>query len=713
MTKEPQNNSASVPVKKWIRIAEWGLIALLSIQFAVRTLPSAWHTLNTDFPNYYLTARLAREHDDTSRVYEWIWLQRQKDHRQIDQRIVGMVPITPFSTLMVYPLTSLSPLTAKHYWLIANIGLLFATLALIRKLTSLQWSRITLVCALSIPLRVNFQYGQYYVLLLFLLTLSCWLYLKEKRFLAGVGVGIASALKVFPVIYLLYFLRKRDLKAFLGGICGGILCACLSVYVFGWELHRTYLFQVLPAALRGEGLDPYNLKAASISTLLHRLFIYEPQLNLHPAVNAPWLFAIAHPFLQMTLVASALLLCVPAGKTSFERIRLEWAAIIFVSLALSTSASSYLLTLLILPACLVLAALQNKLPYWVSGIFILLIFAAGTLDVLQSGAEGWRVLLSVPRLYALFLCCIVVFTLIIRNDSLGLVRPGVLGWTTFLAAIMCFQIVSGLRHQQNLYAEYKWRLPANRNVYMASSPVTQNDSALFVAMMFDGYHSAIQSHDSFQFSSPSPKDILGVSAAKDEQWQEVVAAESTVESSNAERKGIPRAAFPVASADGRWIAFLREDRGRARVWVRDLAHLADPDRAVTPIEQNVMEMTFTRNGGMIFSATSGGPPHLLMVNEAGKAASLMVEAARYPAISPDGHWLAYSHLEGGNWRLWLRDLNDGHGYRLTNAACNNISPSWTADSKELIYASDCGRALWFTALCKRRLSPEGHNFVGE
>ncbi|HEY6373958.1 MAG TPA: glycosyltransferase family 87 protein [Edaphobacter sp.] len=131
--------------------------------------------------NYYLTARLVYEHYDTSRIYEWIWLQRQKDHRDIDQRIVGMVPITPFSTLVVYPLTSMPPLAAKRCWIILNLGLLFATAFLLRALTELPLRRIALVIALNFSLRVNFLYGQYYVLLLFLLTLSCWLYVRQRR----------------------------------------------------------------------------------------------------------------------------------------------------------------------------------------------------------------------------------------------------------------------------------------------------------------------------------------------------------------------------------------------------------------------------------------------------------------------------------------------------------------------------------------------------
>jgi len=75
----------------WIVVVEWTLAALMLVYFGLHTLPAAWKTLNTDFSNYYLTARLAREKSNTSRIYEWIWLQRQKDHRDIEQRIISLV----------------------------------------------------------------------------------------------------------------------------------------------------------------------------------------------------------------------------------------------------------------------------------------------------------------------------------------------------------------------------------------------------------------------------------------------------------------------------------------------------------------------------------------------------------------------------------------------------------------------------------------------
>jgi Tol biopolymer transport system component len=168
---------------------------------------------------------------------------------------------------------------------------------------------------------------------------------------------------------------------------------------------------------------------------------------------------------------------------------------------------------------------------------------------------------------------------------------------------------------------------------------------------------------------------------------------------------IPQAESPVASFDGRRLAFLREDHGRARIWVRSLDQPGKADRQVTSAELNVLDMSFLPGSELIFAADSGGQPGLFTTQQAGGARSLGAEEARYPAVSPDGHWLAYSRLEGGNWNLWMRDLSNGQMQRLTHAACNAMEPAWAADSRTLVYASDCGRGLWFSALCRRPVVP--------
>jgi hypothetical protein len=693
----------AAPISRLIPAGEWLVVALMAAYLIVHTLPSAWKTLNTDFSNYYLAARLAQEKSSTSRIYEWVWLQRQKDHSEIDQRIIGFVPITPFSTLAVRPFAAMPPLAAKRWWLILNI-LLVATIApLIRSLTGLPLRRILLLVVLSVPLNKNLLYGQYYVLLLFVLTLACWCYLRERRFLSGLLIGVSFGLKIFPVLYLGYFLRKRDLRAFAGGIVGGAGAAIVSVAVFGWQANRVLVSQVLPWTLRGEGLDPYNLSSASIATLLHRLFVFEPQWNPHPSFHSPWMLAVLLPMAQTLLFAPALLLAEP-GNTSPRRLHLEWSAVLLGSLAISTLPAGYHFTLLILPACLMWNEVYERGGSSATAVLLFLYAAIGYPGWKSIGAVSRLTLLSVPRLYAVVMLCFFAYWFLAVQGGNQERRRDTWIWVGAFGLLMCLNIASGLRRQTGLYADYQWRLPMGDSILQANGPVTQGGTILFTAMLPTGYRTVVQNQDNFD-SDVGGTDQLAVTANSTEKWTEEVGRESTIVSSIPGRASIHQAENPVASLNGKWLAYLREDHGRDSIWLRSLDQPNGKDKRLTPVELDVLEMSFLPNGSFIFSAEPRrGPPGLFLVDEAGGLSSMGTGEARYPAVSGDGRWLAYSKLQKGNWHLWLRDLHDGQTRRLTDADCNNVQPTWSSDSKTLVYASDCGRALWFTALCRRRIT---------
>ncbi len=67
--------------------------------------------------------------------------------------------------------------------------------------------------------------------------------------------------------------------------------------------------------------------------------------------------------------------------------------------------------------------------------------------------------------------------------------------------------------------------------------------------------------------------------------------------------------------------------------------------------------------------------------------------------------MAYSHFEDGVWNLWIRDEKTGVTRRVADEPCNQIQPSWENDSKALLYSTDCGRSLWFTAVSRRKVIP--------
>jgi Glycosyltransferase family 87/WD40-like Beta Propeller Repeat len=695
------------PLRLAERCAEWLLLLICCAFLFAHTLPSTWKTLNTDFPNYYLAAQLQRQGIDTARAYEWQWLARQKDHHDIDRPLLGLVPITPFSILAVSPLTGLPPLAAKRVWTLLQLALLLPIALALRRISGEPWRRIALLIVACFPLHRNLEYGQYYILLLALMVAACWAYQRQRSALAGALIALAAAAKVFPVLFLLYFLRKRDWRALIAALLTGAAAALVSIACFGWSMHRTYLNLVLPWTLRGEVLPPYTLASGSISTLLHRLFLYEPQWNPHPWHASPTLFAILQPLLQMLVLAPALLLVAPAPATP-RRIALEWSALLTAALAISTSPASYNFTLLIFPIVVLYGYLRPRHRAAALAV-LLLFFAIGYPGWNTANTDGLRAALHLPRLYLLLLFTGALYAALLHQyprpaAHLSSPRRATLRWAAALATLCLFSILSGLRHQRGLYADYAYRIPQSNDLFIASapSPGPAQTSVARVAMLPQGF--AVLGLPAVP---RTVNDQLSFAANSTAIWVEQAAHTSRlVPLDQPDIAAIDGAQSPALSADGAQLAYLRETRGRTRLYLRPIAAGQAAEVPWTPSSMNVEEAAFLPDASLIVAAAAArGGSQLYHFSAPLQATALNLGEARYPAASPDGHWLAYSVFASGSWNLWLLDRLTGTRRRITDAACNQIEPAWEADSKTLLYASDCGRALWFTALCRRRIIP--------
>src|SRR5271157_4874788 len=143
MDVKPSGGTALArPFSLW---AEYLLLTFLLGLFLFRGFLPAWQSLNTDFRNYYIAARLYREGSSVLRVYDFTWFQRQKDHAGIGQCLVGFVPQTLLSALPILPLAAFPPLTAKRCWLLANVGLVALSALLLMQITQLGGWRILIL----------------------------------------------------------------------------------------------------------------------------------------------------------------------------------------------------------------------------------------------------------------------------------------------------------------------------------------------------------------------------------------------------------------------------------------------------------------------------------------------------------------------------------------------------------------------------------------
>lgn len=690
--------------------AERGALFLLILYLCIHTMPRAWNGLVTDFPNYYMSARLAHEGYDTSRMYEWEWLQREKDHRDVDIRVIGLVPITPFSTLFLWPLTGLAPLAAKQVWILLNLGLLIPIGWILRSMTGLSYQRIALVFALSFPLYRNLQFGQFYVLLLLLIVASCWAYVQGLRVLAGVLIGIAAACKIFPVLFLVFFLRRRAWRSLVSGLATVVVALAVSIAIFGWNVHLSYLSEILPWTLHGEAMPPY-VTNASISGILHRLFLSEPQWNPHPWRFSPLCYSLLLPFLQMLVLAPAILF-IRRGDRSRSRILLEWSALLTASLTISTDPASYNFVLMALPMCVLTAALLQCKRYGWLGVLLIGYIGIGFPISPPHRTIGLAILLYVPRLPLMLAMLGGIYGLLWHHRS---AKTSALDWTHYVwsAALVMFVIFaarSTFFRERAVRQEYAYRLPLKTQGFLNADPRPAGKGVRYIVFTLEGYHLVTSDQNVGRAGSPADAaDDLSFTSGFDHLLVERGKGPKSeiIDLRNPSRMALNDARDPMLSADGQNLAFVRDDHGRGRLMVRtSFQSTPAATMALTPESLNVYEASFLSEREYAFSAVAGTNLPQIYLTDATRANSpLSLGESRYPALSPDGHWMAYSKFEHGAWNLWVRDQRTGATRRIGNVPCNELQPAWEDDSKTLLYGTDCGRSLWFTAVARRRVLP--------
>jgi hypothetical protein len=693
------------------------LLLILVGGFVVKGFIPGWKSLNSDFPNYYLVARLYRAGYPLERVYDWTWLQRQKDHQGIPQGLVSFIPSTLLSALPILPWSSLSALEAKHAWMIANLVFLCAILLLLTRMTALGWERAALLLFLAFtPLRNNFLLGQMHVLVLLLLALGAWLYFRGRHFASGVSLAIAGALKIYPALFLILFLWKKQWRAAAGLVAGAVACAALSLYLFGCNAFVFYATEVLPAGLRGESLDPYSTGWNSLTALLRRLLIYEPELNPSPVAHLPHLYAILQPLVHAVILVG--FLCAIGSRNGDEdRQKLEWGAFLFLLLLISSQPGSYHFVALVLTAALVGDHLLTRGQCLLGGLalFLYCLICSPVIRWHGVAEAGWQNLLFFPRLaFMMILGGLLLWILAPPVSSLSFrsVAPGL----SLVAALTLFGFLSTEHHLKGQFDNYKARIAVTPGNIFASNPAITSSDVLFTVME-PGRYTIRGEKNGRDLDLPGvARDWFHAAVAQDagQVWLEQATAKgSEIIRLESATGGSPQTLEvsdgqePVISHDGQLLAFIRETSGGRSLWIRKTESSAGGTGKSEPVQiaaadYDVHEVTFLPDRRLIFSSLHDGDFSLYTATESGAITEMTKPncPARYPAASADGGWLAYSCRERGRWQLHAMNFESGKEIRFTSADCNSVSPAWTADSHQIIYATDCGRGLGLTALAR-------------
>jgi len=548
---------------KWLRSELTLRLAAIATFLFLLIVPfhAGWTRAETDFPNYYTAAVVVRQHRPLRDYYDWTWFARQMNYAGNETQLGAYTPQTPLTMLPMVPLTGFPPQTAKRVWLVANMVFLALTAWLLSRVTRFRFETIWLLAFCGyFSLRTTFLFGQYYVFLLFMLTLSFYFLHRKDRLLGGCVAGAAFGLKLYGGPFLPYFAIKRQWKTLIGMSAVLLLLAGVAILLFGPADVHYYATQILPRSLEGGSVDPYNPGDPTFSTFLRRSFMAEPELNPHPLWQAPWLFFFLRSFISSAIIAFLFLGI--ARKRTTDRHDFAW--LVIAALLLSTSTASYTFIVLLLPLILLL---DESGPG--QSIFLVASYVFLTLPL----HLAWMF----PKVWALFALFLVVGWPCWRQMP----RRFVLATVTITALLSFADARRHMIDYANEPGRHFERVGVQSAANFSSFPVVSRAGIFYQSMGPDRYvlqwlHGGQNEKLSFEGHALHPR----LAPDGESVYFELVANRiSTMMQFDPATKKVTRLAMPVpadstvpvASPDGRWTAFESAQDGTTQIWLRDLS----------------------------------------------------------------------------------------------------------------------------------------------
>lgn len=167
---------------------------------------------------------------------------------------------SPFALLVLIPLSFGSLGLIEGAWWLVNSAALVVTLYLLISrsallptasktrniaIASLLGGAATLVLE---PVRSNMGYGQINLLLMCLVVVD--LSQSDRRF-RGLAIGVAAAIKLTPIVYLLYFAVRRDWRSFAQGVATFFALSVVSWLILPGDSALYWLHEATDAARTG------------------------------------------------------------------------------------------------------------------------------------------------------------------------------------------------------------------------------------------------------------------------------------------------------------------------------------------------------------------------------------------------------------------------------------------------------------------------------
>ncbi len=275
----------------------------------------------------------------------------------------------PTSVLLALPLGRLHYTDAVLAWNLISLVAFLAGLAIVAR--ALPVPRALILPGAAMLTFCHSVYGNFYLgqltFLLVCLVAAVWALDRSGRpIAAGLLVGLAAAIKLFPAYLLVYFAVQGKLRALGAAVVSFAVLTLATIAVLGWDTYHDYLEIVLPELDKFRGFG-YNV---SIAGLWHKLFDPAADIGL---ISPLWPSAAVAQYgtlLSDLVVTAAVAATVYRAKTPSRR-DLAFGLTVTAMLLVSPVTWDFSLPLLLVPLAVI--ARTSTRSQWMPVALILIL----------------------------------------------------------------------------------------------------------------------------------------------------------------------------------------------------------------------------------------------------------------------------------------------------------------------------------------------------
>jgi Glycosyltransferase family 87 len=208
--------AASTTTRGWSRLAGVALVMASCIGLVWRVWDESF-AKRVDFRGYYGTVAK--------------WPSRSLYHFDLHHHLGFTYP--PFAAIVLWPIAHLPETVAEHAWLIATVACSAAFLALVCAHLPcpprVRWFKpvVVAVGVWSVPVVFTARIGQINAFLVLAVAVDA-LVVSRRSKAGGVLTGIAAAIKLTPLVAVLFFLVTRRWRAAITSVVTFVACAAIA-----------------------------------------------------------------------------------------------------------------------------------------------------------------------------------------------------------------------------------------------------------------------------------------------------------------------------------------------------------------------------------------------------------------------------------------------------------------------------------------------------